>query len=65
MVQELDDLPADLKLAQVAVQVETIQALQVERRMPIEHVVHRDRYGSLEPGRHGNLRNVAYERRMR
>ena len=28
-------------------QVETIQALQVERRMPVEHVVHRDRYRRL------------------
>ena len=32
VIQELDDLPADLQLAQVAVQVEPVQALQVQRR---------------------------------
>ena len=65
VVQELDHLPADLQLAQVAVKVETVQALQVERHVPVEHVVHRDRHRPLDPGRHGNLRDVAYERRMR
>ena len=63
--EELDHLPADLELAEITVKVETIQAFQVERRVPVEHVVHRDRHRSLEPGRHGNLRDVACKRRMR
>ena len=65
VIQELDHLPADLQLAQVAVKVETVQALKVQASMPVEHVVHRDRYRPLEPRRHGNLRDVAYARRMR
>src|SRR5262249_49049376 len=65
VIQELDHLPAHLQLPQVAVQVETVQALQIERRVPVEHVVHRDRHRSLEPGRHRNLQDVGYERRMR
>src|SRR5205807_2785157 len=65
MSQELDNLPADLQLAQVTMQVNPVQALQIERNVPLQHVVDRDRHRPLEPGRHGNLRNVAYARRMR
>jgi hypothetical protein len=35
VAQELDHLPADLQLCQVAVQVEPVQALQVQRDMTI------------------------------
>ena len=38
-LQELDHLPADLQLAQVAVQVEAVQALQVQLRH--DHPAHR------------------------
>ena len=34
VIQELDDLPADLQLAQVTVQVQTVQALQVQATCP-------------------------------
>jgi hypothetical protein len=40
--QELDDLPADLQLAQVAMQAEPVQAVQVEGDVPVEHLVDRD-----------------------
>ena len=43
MVQELDHLPAHLQLAEIAMQVEPVQALQVQLHVPIQHVVHRDR----------------------
>jgi hypothetical protein len=65
MGKELDHLPADLQLAQVAMQVKPVQALQIERHVPLQHVVDCDRHRPLEPGRHGNLRDVAYARRMR
>ena len=42
VAQELDDLPADLQLAQVAMQVEPVQAVQVEGDVPVEHLVDRD-----------------------
>jgi hypothetical protein len=41
-----------LQLAEIAVQVKTVQALQVEHHLPVEHVEHRDRHRSLQPGRH-------------
>jgi hypothetical protein len=65
MVQELDDLPADLQLPQVPMQVKPVQALQVQRNMPVEHVIDRDRHRSPQPGRHNTLQNMGYERRMR
>jgi hypothetical protein len=34
MSQELNNLPADLQLAQVAMQVKPVQALQIERNVP-------------------------------
>src|SRR5947209_19919138 len=46
-------------------QVNPVQALQAERNVPVQHVVDCDRHRPLEPGRHGNLRDVAYTRRMR
>ena len=65
MVEELDHLPADLQLAEVAVQIQAVQALQIQSDLPIQHIVHRDRHRPGEPRRHGNLQHVAYERRMR
>src|SRR5438477_9024142 len=65
MCQELNNLPADLQLAQVTMKVKPVQALQAERNVPVQHVVDCDRHRPLEPGRHGNLRDVAYTRRMR
>ena len=65
VAQELDDLPADLQLRQVAMQVEPVQALQVQRDMTLQHVIDRDRHRPGEPRPHGNLPHVAYERRMR
>ena len=46
-------------------QVEAVQALQVQSDMTIQHVVDRDRHRAGEPLRPGKLRNLAYERRMR
>jgi len=51
MSQELNNLPADLQLAQVTMQVNPVQALQIERNVPIQHVVDCDRHRPLEPGR--------------
>ena len=65
VVQELDHLPAHLQLTQIAVQVQAVQALQVQGNVPVQHVVHRDRHRSLDPGRHDTLPHVAYKRRMR
>jgi hypothetical protein len=65
VVEELDHLPADLQLAQVAVKVEAVRAVDGQLHVHVQHVVHRDRHRPLDPGRHGNLRDVAYERRMR
>ena len=48
-----------------AVQIEPVQALQVQRDMTIQHVIDRDRHRPREPRHHGNLRNMAYARRMR
>jgi hypothetical protein len=47
--EELDHLPADLQLGQVAVQVEPVQALQVQRDMTVQHVIYRDRHRPGEP----------------
>jgi hypothetical protein len=44
VTQELDHLPADLQLRQVTMQVEPVQAMQVQRDMTIQHVVDRDRH---------------------
>ncbi len=41
--QELHHLPAHLELAQVAVQVDPVQTLQIEAHVPVEHIVDRDR----------------------
>jgi hypothetical protein len=65
MVQELRHLPADLQLAEMAVQVDTVQAFEVQPDMPVQHIVHRDRHRPPQPRRHDTLPNVAYERRMR
>jgi hypothetical protein len=65
VLEELDHLPADLQLRQVAMQVEPVQALQVQRDMTIQHVVDRDRHRPGEPRHHGNLPHLAYARRMR
>ena len=43
MPQELHHLPAHLELGQVAVQVDPVQAVQIELHMPVEHIVDRDR----------------------
>jgi hypothetical protein len=42
--QELDNLPADLQLAQVTMQVKPVQALKVQRCVPVQHVVDCDRH---------------------
>ena len=60
MGQELNNLPADLQLAQVTMQVNPVQALQIERNVPLQHVVDRDRHRPLEPGRHDTLPHLAY-----
>ncbi len=49
VIQELDHLPAHLQLAQVAMQVEPVQALQVQRNVTVQHVVHRDRHRPRDP----------------
>jgi hypothetical protein len=49
VLQELDHLPADLQLSQVTVQVEAVQALQVQRDVTIQHVIDRDRHRPGEP----------------
>jgi hypothetical protein len=49
MVKELDHLPAHLQLSQITMQIEPVQALQIEGHMPVQHVVHRDRRQPLEP----------------
>jgi hypothetical protein len=43
--QEADDLPADLQIGHVGVEVDPIQTLQIERHMPIENLVHGHRAG--------------------
>ncbi|HET9565787.1 MAG TPA: hypothetical protein VFP27_15085 [Mycobacterium sp.] len=43
MPQELYDLPAHLELTEVAVQVDPVQAVQVECHVPVEHIVDGDR----------------------
>jgi len=40
--KELDHLPANLQLAKVAMQVEPVQAIQVEGDVPVEHPINRD-----------------------
>jgi hypothetical protein len=39
--QELHDLPTHLKLTKITMEVDTIQALQIQLHMPIEHIVDR------------------------
>ena len=41
--QELHDLTAHLELAEIAVQVDPIQTVQVEFHVPVEHLGDRDR----------------------
>jgi hypothetical protein len=65
MIQELDHLPAHLQPAEIPVQVKTVQAFQVQLHVPVQHIVHRDRHRSPDPGCHDNLQDAAYERRMR
>ena len=55
--QELHHLPADLELTEVAVQVDPIQAVQVEFHVPVEHIVDRDRIDPNQTCRHHDLRN--------
>ena len=43
MPQELHHLPAHLQLGEVAVQVDPVQAVQIEVHVPVEHIVDRDR----------------------
>jgi len=45
--QEADNLPTHLQVRDVGVEVDPIQALQVQRHLPIEHIVdrHRRRHG--------------------
>jgi hypothetical protein len=49
VAQELDHLPAHLQLAQVAMQVEPVQAFQIERHVPVQHVIYRDRHRPPDP----------------
>src|ERR1039458_3355024 len=65
MFKELHELAADLQPAEITVQIDTVQALKVQLHVPIQHIIHRDRHQPLAPGRHGNLRDVTYEPRMR
>lgn len=65
MVHELDDLPAGLQPGQVAVQLDTVQAFQIQPHVAIQHIADRDRHRPRDPRRHGTLRNVAYPRMMR
>jgi hypothetical protein len=53
--QELHDLSADLELTEVAVQVDAIQAVQVELHVPVEHIVDRDRIDPNQTCRHHDL----------
>jgi len=49
--QEGDDLPADLQIGHVGVEVNPVQALQVQRDLPIENLVDRHRCGhARQPG---------------
>ena len=41
--QELHHLATDLELGQVAVQIDPVQAVQVECYMPVEHIIDGDR----------------------
>jgi hypothetical protein len=41
--QERDDLTTDLQIRHVGVEVDPIGTFQIERHMPVEHVVDRDR----------------------
>jgi hypothetical protein len=52
MLKELHELAADLQPAEITVQVEAVQALQVQLHVPVQHVVHRDRHRPVDPRRH-------------
>ena len=41
--QELHHLPTHLQLAEIAVEVDPVQALQIEAHVPVEHLVDRNR----------------------
>ena len=43
--QEADDLPADLQVRHIGVQVDPIQTLQVQPHMPVQDVIHGHRLG--------------------
>ena len=47
--QELHHLTAHLQLAEIAVQVDTIQAFDIELDVPVEHIVDRDRVDPNQP----------------
>ena len=49
MIQELDHLPAHLQRAEIAMQVKTVQALQVQLHVPVQYVVHRHRIHPNQP----------------
>jgi hypothetical protein len=49
MTQELDHLAAHLQRREVAVQVEPVQALQVERNMAVQRIHHRHDIRAREP----------------
>ena len=60
VAQELHDLPADLELPKIAMEIDPVQTLQVQLHMPLEHVVDRHRVNPCQTGCHDNLRNHTY-----
>jgi hypothetical protein len=43
--QETDDLPPDLQIRHIGIEVDPVQALQIQRHIPIENLIHRHRLG--------------------
>jgi hypothetical protein len=41
--QEMHDLPTDLQVRDVAVEVDPVQALQIKHDVPVQHVTDLDR----------------------
>jgi len=42
--QEGNDLPADLQVRHVGIEIDPIEALQIQGYLPIEHVIHSHRF---------------------
>jgi len=57
--QKRDDLPTNLQVRHIAVEINPVQALDIQTHMPIEEIVHRQcRSHNDKPGRNRTARSA-------